>query len=77
LIGWVDYVGTRSAQQQRGLGRAALLAGLERLRAWGAESARLVTISANLPAIRLYQAAGFSQVEVSEAASYQQVIPAS
>ena len=75
-IGWIDYVGTRPAQQQRGLGRAVLLASLEGLRLWGAESVRLVTISNNLPAIRLYQATGFSQVEVSEPASYQQAISA-
>lgn len=70
-IGWIDYVETRAEQQRRGLGRAALLGGLAQLKAWGAETALLVTITSNTPAVALYRAAGFEEAAVTEAVSYQ------
>jgi mycothiol synthase len=74
-IGWIDYVGTRPEKQRQGLGRAVLLAGLRELRAWGAESARLVTVSTSTPAIRLYLATGFQRVEAAELPVYEMQIP--
>ncbi|HEX6541647.1 MAG TPA: GNAT family N-acetyltransferase [Ktedonobacterales bacterium] len=58
-IGWIQYVGTHDDYLRRGLGRAALLAGLAHLRAWGAERAMLITIPTNEPANALYDATGF------------------
>lgn len=60
-IGWIEYVGTREDCQQRGLGRAVLLAGLAQLREWGAERAMLITMPANAPANALYHATGFTR----------------
>lgn len=62
-VGWIDYVGTQEEEQGKGLGEAVLLEALRRLRNQGAEEAMLVTISDNLPALRLYQKAGFGPVE--------------
>ena len=58
-VGWIEYVGTREDQQRRGLGAALTLAGLWQLREWGAETARLVTMSANERAQRVYTRLGF------------------
>ena len=74
-IGWIDYVGTRPEKQRRGLGRAILLAGLHTLSAWGADSARLVTVSTNTPAIQLYHATGFHRVDAVELPVYEMRIP--
>lgn len=74
-IGWVDYVGTRPAQQGQGLGRGILLACLHRLQAWGADTAMLVTTSANAPANRVYQATGFECVQVPDLPVYEKQIP--
>jgi ribosomal protein S18 acetylase RimI-like enzyme len=73
-IGWIDYVGARPDQQRRGLGRAILLASLDRLRRWGAHTAQLLTISSNTPAIALYRSTGFTQVEIPEAPGYEKQI---
>jgi mycothiol synthase len=58
-VGWIEYVGTREDHQRRGLGAALTLAGLWQLREWGAETARLVTMSANERAQRVYRRLGF------------------
>jgi mycothiol synthase len=73
-IGWIDYIETRSEQQKQGLGQAVLLAGLAQLRDWGAETAMLVTISNNDPAVRLYEKVGFERVAVVEAQRYEKLI---
>jgi len=75
-IGWIDYIGTRPEYQRQGLASALLLDSLKRLRAQGAETALLVTLSSNTPAIRLYQRAGFGPMAVPEPVSYQMNIPA-
>lgn len=73
-IGWIDYVETRPEQQKKGLGRAALSAGLLQLQGWGAEIAMLITIDTNIPAVTLYIRSGFDRVELSEYPSYQKQI---
>jgi ribosomal protein S18 acetylase RimI-like enzyme len=70
-IGWIDYIGTRSDQQRKGLGRAILLASLDRLRTWDAHTTQLVTISSNTPAVALYRSTGFTQLEIAEAPGYE------
>lgn len=75
-IGWVDYVGTRPARQRQGLGRVVLLACLHRLRAWGADTAMLVTVSGNTSAVRLYETTGLRHVDVHEPPRYEKRIPA-
>lgn len=70
-IGWIDYIGTKSEHQQRGLGKAVLLAALHHLQTWGADTAMLITVNTNTPAVRLYQATGFVQTAVPEPASYE------
>jgi ribosomal protein S18 acetylase RimI-like enzyme len=60
-----------------GLGRAVLLASLANLRDWGAEVVRLVTVSNNLPAIGLYEAASFNRSTTFEPAVYKMVIAGS
>lgn len=73
-LGWIDYIQTRPEQRRQGLGRAALLAGLARLRQWGAGAAMLVTVSKNTLAVKLYDKAGFERVAVAEATSYEKHI---
>jgi ribosomal protein S18 acetylase RimI-like enzyme len=70
-LGWVDYIETKPEQRQHGLGRAILYAGLNQLRAWGAETAMLVTVSSNTAAMRLYERTGFERVAIAEPPSYQ------
>jgi GNAT superfamily N-acetyltransferase len=69
-LGWIDYMETRSDLQSMGFGRAVLLAGLKQLQAWGAETAMLVTISTNAPAVSLYQSTGFTPYEGVEPLVY-------
>jgi ribosomal protein S18 acetylase RimI-like enzyme len=57
--GWVELLGTRPSYRRRGIGRAMLLAGLERLKALGADRALLGTASWNVAAQQLFAAAGF------------------
>jgi ribosomal protein S18 acetylase RimI-like enzyme len=73
-IGWIDYVGTIPEQQQKGLGKAVLLASLQRLQNWGAETVQLVTVNTNTPAIILYHATGFSPLHVLEPTRYKKRI---
>jgi hypothetical protein len=53
------------------LGRAFLLAGLDRLRAWGAHTAQLLTINSNIPAIAPCSSTGFIRDEMVETPAYQ------
>ena len=73
-LGWIDYIETRPEQQRQGFGHTILLAGLARLRGWGAHTAMLVTVSANTPAISLYQKTGFARLAVSENPTYKKRI---
>jgi mycothiol synthase len=58
--GWIGLLGTRRGHRRIGLGRAMLLAGMERLRAAGMESARLAVDGASpTGATRLYESLGF------------------
>lgn len=70
-IGWVDYVETRAEQQKQGFGRAALLAGLRQLQAWDADTAMLITVNTNAPAVGLYNKTGFERVDISELPIYE------
>ena len=70
-IGWINYIGVRSENRQKGLGHAILLATLHQLYEMGAETAMLVTVSTNHPAIKLYERAGFTPMNVLEPSSYE------
>ena len=71
-LGWIDYIGTHPESRQRGLGRAVLWASLHHMQALGAETAVLITVSTNHPAIKLYEATGFTRLKIVEAPSYKQ-----
>jgi GNAT superfamily N-acetyltransferase len=60
--GWVDLMGTRPELRRQGLGRAALLAGLQRLRAHGCDVALLGTGAWNVEAQGLAAATGFGVI---------------
>lgn len=63
-VGWVHLLGTRRGYRRIGLGRAMLLAGLQRLKASGTETAKLGVDAQSLTgATRLYEAAGFTRDE--------------
>ena len=74
-IGWIDYIETKPEQQQKGLGRAILTAGLLHLKEMGADNALLVTINTNTPAVTLYNKTGFESVVIKEYPSYEKQIP--
>lgn len=57
--GEIAIIGTRPAYQKRGLGRAMLLAGLQRLKDSGVETATLGTSSENTGAQSVFFSAGF------------------
>jgi mycothiol synthase len=57
--GWTDPIGTRPALRRRGLARAVLLAGLQRLRARGMDTAVVGTGSWNVATQRLCESVGF------------------
>jgi len=61
--GLFEPVGTHPAHRRKGLGRAVMLEGLRRLRAFGAESALITYIGGNEPAARLYESVGFEAVD--------------
>jgi ribosomal protein S18 acetylase RimI-like enzyme len=58
-VGEFEPVGTRPAFERRGLARAALLEGMARMQARGAETALVSTGGAETGAIRLYESVGF------------------
>ncbi|MDQ2808905.1 MAG: GNAT family N-acetyltransferase [Chloroflexota bacterium] len=60
--GWIHMLGTRRGYRQIGLGRAMLLAGLQRLQHEGLATAKL-SVDAENPtgALRLYESVGFTQ----------------
>lgn len=58
--GWVEYIGVRQDLQGRGLGRRILAEGLRWLKSHGAQTAALITMGANMPAQRTYEAVGFT-----------------
>jgi mycothiol synthase len=60
-IGLFEPVGTHPDFQGRGLGKAVLTAGLQRLRSMGMTHCSVCVESDNLPAIRLYERMGFRQ----------------
>ncbi len=64
--GWIGVLGTRRGFRKLGLGRAMLLAGLQRLKAAGVETAILGVDTANPSgALRLYESAGFHKIRDS------------
>ncbi|MEG4803988.1 GNAT family N-acetyltransferase [Microcoleus sp. ARI1-B5] len=64
--GWIAVLGTRRGFRKLGLGRAMLLAGLQRLKAAGVETAILGVDAANpCGALRLYESAGFHKIRDS------------
>jgi ribosomal protein S18 acetylase RimI-like enzyme len=69
-IGWIDYIETKPDHQKKGFGQAILLAGLHQLQELGADTAMLVTINTNTPAIRLYKKTGFHEVVNLEKPGY-------
>jgi mycothiol synthase len=69
-IGEVYVVGVDPAEQGTGLGRALTLAGLHHMRERGLDQAMLYVDEDNVPAIRLYEALGFTRWSTD--AMYQQ-----
>ena len=63
-IGEVYVVGVDPAEQGSGLGRAITLAGLHYLRDRGLTEAMLYTDEDNVPAIRMYEALGFTRARI-------------
>ncbi|MEO6862682.1 MAG: GNAT family N-acetyltransferase [Microcoleus sp.] len=61
--GWIIILGTRRGFRKLGLGRAMLLAGLQRLKAAGVETAIIGVDTANpCGALGLYESAGFHKI---------------
>jgi mycothiol synthase len=63
-LGEVYVVGVDPAEQGSGLGRALTLAGLHHLRDRGIDQAMLYVDEDNVPAIRMYEALGFTRAKV-------------
>ena len=61
-VGEIYVISVSPGAQGRGLGRVAVLAGLEHLAAMGIETAELFVEEANVKAIALYEALGFRTV---------------
>lgn len=61
--GWIVTLGTRRGFRKQGMGRAMLLAGMQRLKAAGVEIVKLGVDTENPSgALRLYESVGFRQV---------------
>jgi mycothiol synthase len=61
--GWIGVLGTRREFRRQGLGRAMLLAGLQKLRLEGMEVAKLGVDTENVNlAVGLYESVGFRRV---------------
>jgi ribosomal protein S18 acetylase RimI-like enzyme len=60
-VGLFEPVGAQAAFQGQGLGKAVVLAGLEKLCAWGMDRAMVCVEHDNHPAERLYQSVGFER----------------
>jgi mycothiol synthase len=73
-VGEVYVVGVDPAEQGSGLGRALTLAGLHHLRDRGVDQAMLYVDEDNVPAIRMYEALGFTRATVD--AMYRRHLPA-
>ncbi len=69
-VGEVYVVGVDPAEQGSGLGRALTLAGLHHLRDLGLAQAMLYVDEDNIPAIRMYEALGFTRARID--AMYRQ-----
>ena len=64
--GWIAALGTRRGFRERGLGRAMLLSGMERLQAVGMDKVRLGVDAENSSgANRLYESVGFRKVHTN------------
>ncbi|NJK68744.1 MAG: GNAT family N-acetyltransferase [Microcoleus sp. CSU_2_2] len=62
--GWIELLGTRRDYRKMGLGKAMLLAGLHRLKAAGANTAKLSVDTNSLTgATKLYKSVGFRPME--------------
>ena len=72
-LGEVYVVGVDPAEQGSGLGRALTLAGLRHLRDRGVAEAMLYVDEDNVPAIRMYEALGFTRATVD--AMYRSASP--
>ena len=72
-LGEVYVVGVDPAEQGSGLGRALTLAGLQHLRDLGVGQAMLYVDEDNVPAIRMYEALGFTRAKVD--AMYRRASP--
>jgi len=72
-LGEVYVVGVDPAEQGSGLGRALTLAGLRHLRDLGVTQAMLYVDEDNVPAIRMYEALGFTRAIVD--AMYRSASP--
>ncbi|MBF6614641.1 MAG: GNAT family N-acetyltransferase [Chloroflexi bacterium] len=64
--GWIDMLGTRRGFRNMGLGRAMLLAGMQRLKADGMDTA-VLGVDAENPsgALKLYESVGFYKVHTT------------
>ena len=69
-LGEVYVVGVDPAEQGSGLGRALTLAGLHHLRDLGVAEAMLYADEDNVPAIKMYEALGFTRTRID--AMYRQ-----
>lgn len=61
-VGLFEPVGTHTIFQRRGLGRAVMLEGMHRLKAYGMESAIVSTNENNLAGVKLYESVGFQVI---------------
>lgn len=59
---FIHILAVHPRHRGRGLSRQVLSAAIDRARAGGAATVRLVVVSANLPAVGLYEAMGFERV---------------